>query len=470
MNGQAVRQIDLLASFPWLKKILKLRSFQFLLVFPNLVIFWLFFVAGIFGSPVGNANIIIVFIWILWWFLLITFMVPLLGRIWCTMCPLPFFGDWVQRRALVRVREGKVTGTRNHFFGWNKRWPKKLTNIWMQNFFFLCLATISALLVTRPIVTVIVLGGLMVIATALALIYRMRTFCNYLCPVSGFLSLYSMTAMTALRAKDLAVCQECKFKSCIRGSENGWACPWFVYMGKLDRNNYCGLCAECLKNCPNDNITLYARPFSVDMKIKGYDEAYKAFIMLALALVYSITLLGPWGVVKDWANVSQVKNWTGFGIYAVSVWGLSLGIVPGLHSLATWISRKGARGQEISWRDYFLRFAYPFVPLGLIAWIAFSIPLIMVNGSYILSTLSDPLGRGWDLFGTAGVPWSPLLPEWIGPLQAVVLLGGLYFAVKATMKLAAEIFPGNGRGLVAALPHLAVQLMVTILLLKFFIG
>ena len=74
---------------------------------------------------------------------------PLGSRVWCTMCPLPFVGDWLQRRAVVGVRSGKSPGTENKFFGLQKRWPKKLSNIWLQNFGFLFLATFSALLVTR---------------------------------------------------------------------------------------------------------------------------------------------------------------------------------------------------------------------------------------------------------------------------------------------------------------------------------
>ena len=117
----------------------------------------------------------------------------------------------------------------------------------------------------------------------LALFYRLRTFCNYVCPISGFLSLYTMTATVELRSADKDTCLKCKTKSCIRGSEQGWSCPWNVYMGKLDRNNYCGLCFECVKSCPNDNISLFVRPFSSsDVILRGYDEVWKACIMVVL--------------------------------------------------------------------------------------------------------------------------------------------------------------------------------------------
>jgi polyferredoxin len=242
-------KLDVFALLPWLKEFCKWRSFQFLVVFPNLIIFIFFLYAGLFGSRVGNRNIIIIFVWIFWWFLLITLMVPFASRIWCTVCPFPFFGEWFQRKALIKVRSGKMGGLRNKMFGLNKRWPKKLSNIWLQNILFLGLCTFSAMLLTRPIVSVLVLGGLFVLATVLSLIYRQRAFCMYVCPVSGFQGLYAMTSMIELRAADKEVCRrECKTKNCLTGSERGWACPWYQYMGKMERNNYCGLWMECVKS------------------------------------------------------------------------------------------------------------------------------------------------------------------------------------------------------------------------------
>ncbi len=87
-------KIDLLKKFPLLDKFDKSRYFQNLLVFPFFIVFYLILIAGFFGTPVGNKNIAIVFIWILWWFLLIAILVPFASRIWCTVCPLPFWVNW----------------------------------------------------------------------------------------------------------------------------------------------------------------------------------------------------------------------------------------------------------------------------------------------------------------------------------------------------------------------------------------
>ncbi len=464
-------RFDVFARWPWLKRLVRMRSFQFLLILPNLFMFYLFLIAGLFGTPVGNRNIIIVFVWILWWFVLITVMMPFGSRIWCTICPLPFFGDWLQRRAVIKVRPGKSPGTENTFFGLHKRWPKRLSNIWLQNFGFLFLATFSALLVTRPIVSAVVFGTLFVLATGLALVYRLRTFCNYVCPISGFLSLYAMTSTVELRSADKDTCLKCQSKACIRGSDKGWACPWNVYMGKLDRNNYCGLCWECVKSCPNDNISLFVRPFSTsDVVLRGYDEVWKASIMLVLALTYSVMLLGPWGRFKDWANISEAGNWGGFGLFAVGQALLALVVFPGLYYLTIRLAKWYAHADAIPTRELFLKYAYMLVPMGLLAWIAFSVPLIMVNGSYIISVSSDPLGWGMNLFGTADFPWKPLWPQWVPYLQVPILLAGLYYGLRGLHRVARQLFSDPHQLHRSLIPPAALLLGVTLVFLKLFIG
>jgi hypothetical protein len=464
-------RFDVFAHWPLLKRLVRMRSFQFLLVLPNLALFYLFLITAVFGTPVGNRNIIIVFVWILWWVVLIAGLVPFGARFWCTMCPLPFFGDWLQRRALVRVRPGKSPGTENRFFGLQKRWPKKLSNIWLQNFGFLLLATFSALLVTRPMVSMTVFGVMILLAAGMALVYRLRTFCNYLCPISGFLSLYAMTSTVELRSVNKNECLKCKSKGCIRGSDKGWACPWNVYMGKLDRNNYCGLCFECVKSCPNDNISLFVRPFATsDVLIKGYDEVWKACIMLVLALTYSVVLLSPWGVFKEWANISETHNWRGFGAFAVAQALLALVIFPGLYYLSIRLAKWYAKADKISTKELFLQYSYMLVPMGLLAWIAFSVPLIMVNGSYIIAVISDPLGWGMNLFGTAEFPWKPLKPEWVPFLQVPILLTGFYYALRGLQKVARKLFSDPGQRLRSLAPPTALLLGVTLVFLRLFIG
>ena len=471
------RRLDVLAKLPFLRTVLSHRSFQYAAMLPNLFIFMVLLAAGLIGSPVGNRNISIVFVWIFWWFLLIALMVPFFSRVWCLMCPFPLFGDWLQRLRLIVVRSTKTkTGRVNNlYWGLGKSWPKSLTNIWLQNIGFLGLCTFSALLVTRPAFSAWVFIILIALATALAAVYKLRVFCNYVCPVSGFLSLYSMASMTEIRARDQNVCLKCTTKGCRTGSEDGWGCPWFIYMGKLERNNYCGMCMECLKSCPNENITVNLRPFASDIGIKGYDEAYKGFIMLTLAMAYSVILLGPYGTIKDWANVTEVGDLTGFAIYALILWSTALVIVPALFGGCVWLARKAAgrakdEEQPADFKAVFLGYSYTMVPLGLMAWIAFSFPLLFVNGSYIVSVASDPFGWGWDLFGTAHVPWTPLIPEYLVYIQMPLLAIGLVYALRRALQIGHGLFGDNRRARRALWPIGGFCTVATCGFLMFFVG
>jgi ferredoxin len=372
----------------------------------------------------------IIFVWILWWFVLKAIIVPLGGRIWCMVCPLPAPSEWLSRKSFTAVRYIKQPFKTLHhrFTGLQKDWPKLMDNIWLQNILFLALISFGIILITRPIATALLFLIILVMSLLLALIYRRRVFCQYLCPVGGFLGTYSMASMTELRAVDFETCEKHKEKSCYAGGPGGWACPWKQYIGTMKRNNYCGLCTECIKSCPKDNVGVFIRPFGSDRKLKGYDEMFNAIIMLVVAIVFSITMSGPWGVIKDAANVTESRQIVPFLIYVASIWILALGVFPGIFALVARAAGRLAGSQE-SKQTFILRLAYILIPVGIFAWIAFSLPMLMVNYGYIINVLSDPLGLGWNLFGAADYPFNPFYPEWIPLIQGVIMLAGLYFGI-----------------------------------------
>ncbi|MFC1516564.1 4Fe-4S binding protein [Thermodesulfobacteriota bacterium] len=424
------KRIDILALLPWLKRLVKHRGFQFFFILPNFIVFYLFILSSLWGSPVGNRNIAIVFVWILWWFILKAIMVPLGGRIWCLMCPLPAPAEWLSRRRLTAVRYIQKPFKRLHhrFTGLQKDWPKKISNIWLQNILFLALISFGMILITRPIATAVMFLVILAITLLLSLIYRQRVFCLYLCPVGGFLGTYSMASMTEVRAIDPDICKKHKEKECFVGGTGGWACSWNQYVGKMSRNNYCGLCTECIKSCPKDNVSIFIRPFGSDRLLKGYDEMFNVIIMLVVAIAFSITMLGPWGFIKDAANFTESRQIIPFLIYLAVIWSSALLIFPGLFMLtargASYLARR-----PMSNRDLTLRLVYILIPVGIFSWIAFSLPAVMINYGYIFSVFSDPLGLGWDLFSTAGAHFKPFYPDWVPVIQGIILLTGLYLGV-----------------------------------------
>ena len=83
------------------------------------------------------------------------------------------------------------------------------------------------------------------------------------------------------------------------------------------------------------------------------------------------------------------------------------------------------------------------VPLGLSAWIAFSLSFVFANFSYVLASLSDPFGWGWNLLGTAGIAWTPWLTGVTPFLQVGVLVSGFVWAATTSRKIAAEKTDSN---------------------------
>lgn len=275
---------------------------------------------GVWGTAVGNRNAAIVLVWILWWVLLMGVAVPVAGRGWCAVCPLPLPGEWLQRRSIFSVRhagsdtprEGLTRVGHNLYAGAKRRWPSSLSNLWLQTAGFLLLATFSALLLTDPFTTAIAIGGLLALATVVALVFRQRAFCRYLCPVSGFLGLYASTSLLAVRCRDGSRCGDCRDKACTAGNEQAWGCPWMERPNRMTRSNACGLCLECVRACPKDNMTVFLRAPFAEHHLAGWDEAAKAVLMLSLGIAYTPIYFGPWGGVKDAANIASHRDWSRF--------------------------------------------------------------------------------------------------------------------------------------------------------------
>lgn len=411
--------------FPIIKSAVKNRWPQ-LAVFIVMLAGYLFAIlAGLIGTPVGSHNFSIVFVWIAWWAILILVAVPFFGRGWCAVCPIPLPGEWLQRGAVLNPPAKKPKWL-------NLRWPKALRNIWLQNISFLLLALFSSVLLTTPNVTGIVLAAMLFGAIGLSTVFERRAFCRYLCPIGGFIGLYSQAAPIELRIKDKQVCVTCVGKPCYNGSANGYGCPWDVFPGGLTKNTYCGLCMECIRTCPYDNIAINLRSFSADLARPSarMDEAFKAFIMLGSAMIYAGVLLGPWGAFKDAAYNVGTGAWF---LYTTVFLGIIFIIMPSLFALCV------SRFENFNaFKKRFAKLATSLIPLGLMFWVAFSLSFVLTNATYILASLSDPLGLGWNLFGTADAAWQPMLTSILAPGQTLALVGGLVWSARTAQKVSKE--------------------------------
>jgi polyferredoxin len=420
---------DLLSRSKILRKILISRWPQLIFTLIAMLMIYIVILTSVFGTKVSGRNLGVLLMWAIWLFVLVAALTPFFGRIWCTICPLPFFGDLIQRNSVFSPQKGRTKKYNNKFYGLFLKWPEWLNNSWLKLFFFLILATFSTTLVAVPRISGMVVLILLLTPTLMAFIWEHRAFCRFLCPVSVFINSYARMAPFELRSKSQAVCDQCKPNYCQKGSAEGWACPYGLNVGEIRENTDCGLCLECTRSCLYNNVAVFKRPFAKELGTRNLSEAWLSIAVFTIAIVYCILYLGHWPAVRDYINIVDKGNWNLFAVYSLILWSLSLIIVPGILFIFSMLGAKISK-VKVHVKNVFFASAGSLLPFGLMLWIAFVIPMLFVNVTFILQSLSDPFGWGWDFFGTANMPWHQFLPQYIPWIQAMLVLGGLHLSLR----------------------------------------
>jgi hypothetical protein len=109
------------------------------------------------------------------------------------------------------------------------------------------------------------------------------------------------------------------------------------------------------------------------------------------------------------------------------------------------------------------RFVLSLVPISLAYHIAHYFSYLFIGGQYAIPLVSDPLGRGWDLFGTASYQVDigligPRL-QWYVAVLAVVL--GHVVAVFLAHVTTLRIFGAGRAGLISQIPMLLLMVGYT---------
>ncbi len=448
MGSAAVKKLDLTRT-RWVEMLLRSRWPQFLVRAICLAGFTFTILAGLTGTPVGNQNFAIIFVWIAWWSALKLLFIPFGGRAWCSLCPIPMPGEWLQT--------GGVLARASRSFGLGKRWPKSLKGNWLQAGGFLVIGLFSAVTLTTPNVTGLALLGLLILAIILSLVFERRAFCSYVCPIGGFTGLYAQLAPIELRVIDKKTCAAHSVKDCYA------ACPWGVYAGGLMKNTDCGLCMECLRVCPQENIAVSLRSFGADLAqthpAPRLDETFLSLVMLGSAGAFAAVFTGPWGQLKTAAYTIGSLGWAG---YALGFLGLNLVLLPGLFALAVWSGQKLSTGR-LPLRQAIARQGVALVPLGMLAWIAFTVSFAFAKAGYILAVINDPLGWGWHLLGSLQIAGTPDLTLVSPLIQVSLLLIGLVWAGRTAIRRAERDDGVNAR--YQAIPVLFFILLYTLAML-----
>ncbi|MCX6320789.1 MAG: 4Fe-4S binding protein [Bacteroidia bacterium] len=108
---------DILKESGFLRRIIVSRWPQAFLTIITMVMIYIVILTSVFGTKVSGRNLGVLMMWAIWLFVLVALITPFLGRFWCTICPLPFFGDLIQRNSFFNPLKGKTKKYNNKFSG-----------------------------------------------------------------------------------------------------------------------------------------------------------------------------------------------------------------------------------------------------------------------------------------------------------------------------------------------------------------
>ncbi len=409
-------------------------------------IFFLFLVyAGLYGHQV--INITPALVWTIWWAGLI-FIILFFGKAWCTICPWDFMATALSSLRLWGVGDRPLT--------LGLKWPRWMRNIYPAIGLFIILTWLELgyHVTTSPKMTAYMAIGMLLLAIIPAFIFDRKGFCRYGCFVGRISGLYANFSPIEVRSADKSVCAGCKTKDCYRGNENGNPCPTFLNLAMLEDNTYCIMCGDCVKSCPHDNVALNVRPFASDLFSYNQprkDEAYLALILLSLTSFHGLTMTPIWENPEQPAGtiIGWISSLLGTGHLGSFTIGMSA--ILAIPIIVYWLFCLTARSIAQQWGNevqrsiplskIFIAFAYSVLPIALCYHVAHNGMHLFMEGQNVLTLISDPMGRGWDLFGTATKTYPPILGAmtvWI--LQVILVVIGHIYGIIISQRTAEKLF------------------------------
>jgi transcriptional regulator with AAA-type ATPase domain/polyferredoxin len=231
-------------------------------------------------------------VWGLWWpFVVIAFL--LMGRLWCTICPIALIGRTVRRLGCL----GKKP----------PQWMKKYSGwVVLAGFLMVIWSEHCFQMTYNPVATGVLLLTLMGAATALCLIYQREPWCRYMCPLGGLGAGYAATAMVHVRANPNVCATQCTTHECFKGVGDSPGCSVFHHPMYARDGQYCKMCLECLTTCPHGSARLYLRPPLLGIwRVGSLSEALVPFALVVFfaSVVMLASHRSAWVALPIWYTV-----------------------------------------------------------------------------------------------------------------------------------------------------------------------
>ncbi|MGN8245153.1 4Fe-4S binding protein [Cellulomonas soli] len=428
-----------LLTVPWVARTLRSGWYPKILQIPVTAVFGLVAYQLLVGPDVAHENAGTALMWVLWW-PVIPIVFVLLGRFWCAVCPFGLISDTVQR-----------------WVGVNQPVPRFLKNngIWLIDASFLAITWADHVwgIVESPFGSGILLLLLTTAVIASGAFFQRRTFCRYLCFLGGLSGNYARTGMVELRA-DAEVCRTCTAKAaCYNGTEKVAGCPLFTFPRTMEDSANCNLCANCVKSCPNDAITIRVRKPTSELWFLDkprLEQSALAMAIMGIVLIQNVTMLSIWQDVLD--EIAALTGITSYPVIFTLAFALAVSLPLGLLALA---SRVAARANlESTWQN-FARFGYALIPLDVAGHLAHNLFHLLAEGGSVYTTVANLFGAG--VTGDAALVGAGTIQV----LQFVLLALGALGSAYTARRIAYRRYRTAARRRATLTPFLAVVALLT---------
>jgi hypothetical protein len=328
-------------------------------------------VAGLAGDQTPTRNLAPTAVWVAWWVGL-AYLSALVGNLWALVNPWAALFRW--GAALVGARRPP----------W--RYPSWL-GMWPAVALFLAFAWVELVYTGRSIpvhLARLILGYSTLTWTGMALFGR-ATWLRHADPFGAAFGVLARFAPTELRVTDREACRRCEAPC---AGEDG-AC--------LD-------CPECFARAARGRREWNLRPFGAGLThTADVTPSMMVFVLLLLSTVTfdGFTATPAWAAIEGalYAALAPLGRARLTLIGTLGLLGSPLAFVLVYLAFARWMA--WTAGDRLAPGRVARSFVLSLVPIAIAYHLAHYFTYLLIQGQLLIRLASDPLGLGWNLFGTA---------------------------------------------------------------------
>jgi len=358
-----------------------------------------------------------------------------------------------------------------------RRFPKALRNKWLaiMSLFVLFFLYEYLDLWASPLLTAWVIVFYFVASFVMEMVFAESAFCKYVCPLGSFNFVYSTVSPTQIAVKSPDICATCVGKECVNGSyateptirldaipvigsdsetkqvevkhspQGTLGCGTELFAPQIRSNMDCSMCLDCVRACPHDNVSLFARRpgrelSQPDAWSRRWDMSLLAIVLAFMGVSNAFGMVPPYyalqeslalqyGITSEFVVLLLIFGYMNLVLPIVAVVGAAY-----LGRMLTGMTKRD------SLRDTVAAFAPAFVPLGFGIWFAHYAFHFLIGPGLIVPVIQEFFGGvgDWET-------WSfTLSTNLIGVIQLVALVGGFLASMWLANRTALRLYRRNG--------------------------